>query len=166
MFKFLIKRKSSENSTHLAKYSTFSWFFLNNVLKAKALHQIEITWQRYKETTSALYFRVRGSIDSSREFARFGRFRSLIIYSLFKKKITMSHPLQASTTASESIKCTVSDCWRALQKLRSDGPLVQCITNYVSMDIMANTLLAIGASPAMAHGEFDSFMFSYSRERQ
>lgn len=27
----------------------------------------------------------------------------------------------------------------------------QCITNYVSMDIMANTLLAAGASPAMAH---------------
>lgn len=166
MFKFLIKGKSSDYSIHLAKYSAFSWFFVNNVLQpseAKALHQIEITWQRYPETTSALYFRVRGSIDSPREFARFGRFRALIICSLFKKKITMSKPLQPSTTA---IKCTVSDCWRALQKLRSDGPLVQCITNYVSMDIMANTLLAIGASPAMAHGEFNIFMFSYSCERQ
>jgi hypothetical protein len=28
---------------------------------------------------------------------------------------------------------------------------LQCITNFVSMDIMANTLLAAGASPAMAH---------------
>lgn len=65
----------------------------------------------------------------------------------------MSHPPQPTTTAGESIKCSVSDCWRALQKLRSDGPLVQCITNYVSMDIMANTLLAIGASPAMVHAE-------------
>lgn len=31
------------------------------------------------------------------------------------------------------------------------GPLVQCITNFVSMDIMANVLLAAGQSPAMAH---------------
>jgi hydroxyethylthiazole kinase len=30
-------------------------------------------------------------------------------------------------------------------------PLVQSITNYVSMDIAANALLAIGASPAMVH---------------
>ena len=36
-----------------------------------------------------------------------------------------------------------------LKKLREDKPLVQCITNFVSMDIMANALLAIGASPAM-----------------
>jgi hypothetical protein len=28
---------------------------------------------------------------------------------------------------------------------------VQCITNFVSMDIMANVLLAAGMSPAMAH---------------
>lgn len=75
----------------------------------------------------------------------------------------MSQPPQPSTTASESVKCSVSDCWRALQKLRSDCPLVQCITNYVSMDIMANTLLAIGASPAMVHGEYNISTFSYSR---
>lgn len=31
------------------------------------------------------------------------------------------------------------------------SPLVQCITNFVSMDIMANVLLAAGCSPAMAH---------------
>jgi hypothetical protein len=30
-------------------------------------------------------------------------------------------------------------------------PPLQCITNFVSMDIMANVLLAAGASPAMAH---------------
>ena len=36
-----------------------------------------------------------------------------------------------------------------LKRLREEKPLVQCITNFVSMDIMANTLLAIGASPAM-----------------
>lgn len=33
--------------------------------------------------------------------------------------------------------------------MRSKCPLVHCITNYVSMDIAANILLAIGASPIM-----------------
>ena len=36
-----------------------------------------------------------------------------------------------------------------IEKVAEASPLVQCITNYVSMDFMANTLLAIGASPAM-----------------
>ena len=39
----------------------------------------------------------------------------------------------------------------ALDRLRAGRPLVQNITNYVSMDIAANALLAIGASPAMVH---------------
>lgn len=39
----------------------------------------------------------------------------------------------------------------AFRSAVSAGPLVQCITNYVSMDIMANVLLAAGLSPAMAH---------------
>lgn len=39
--------------------------------------------------------------------------------------------------------------WALYQQIRATNPLVQCITNYVSMDIMANALLAIGASPAM-----------------
>ena len=39
--------------------------------------------------------------------------------------------------------------YHLLEKLREEKPLVQCITNFVSMDIMANCLLAIGASPAM-----------------
>ncbi len=43
--------------------------------------------------------------------------------------------------------------------VREQHPLVQCITNYVSMDIAANLLNAAGASPAMVHdareaGEF------------
>jgi len=40
---------------------------------------------------------------------------------------------------------------RLLMKLRAERPLVQAITNYVSMDVAANALLAIGASPAMVH---------------
>jgi hydroxyethylthiazole kinase len=38
-----------------------------------------------------------------------------------------------------------------LTELRAKAPLVQCITNYVAMNIAANTLLAAGASPAMIH---------------
>lgn len=41
--------------------------------------------------------------------------------------------------------------WRLLSLVRSRSPLVQCITNFDSMDLMANVLLAAGASPAMVH---------------
>lgn len=41
--------------------------------------------------------------------------------------------------------------WTHLTAVRSHSPLIQCITNFVSMDLMANTLLAAGASPAMIH---------------
>ena len=39
----------------------------------------------------------------------------------------------------------------ALAALRKKRPLVHNIANYVSMDVAANALLAIGASPAMVH---------------
>ena len=38
-----------------------------------------------------------------------------------------------------------------LTELREQRPLVHNITNFVAMDLAANSLLAIGASPAMAH---------------
>lgn len=46
-----------------------------------------------------------------------------------------------------------------LAKLRDTRPLVQNITNFVSMDIVANALLAAGVSPAMVHAaeELDEF---------
>lgn len=44
-----------------------------------------------------------------------------------------------------------TETWQALARLRETAPLVQNITNYVAMDVAANTLLALGASPAMAH---------------
>ncbi len=44
-------------------------------------------------------------------------------------------------------------CWTSLQAIRRDAPLVQNITNFVSMDVVANGLLALGASPAMVHAE-------------
>ncbi|KAJ0034913.1 hypothetical protein Pint_25259 [Pistacia integerrima] len=41
--------------------------------------------------------------------------------------------------------------WAHLSAVRNQSPLIQCITNYVSMDLVANTLLSAGASPAMLH---------------
>jgi hydroxyethylthiazole kinase len=38
-----------------------------------------------------------------------------------------------------------------LNKIRAQSPLVHNITNYVVMNLTANALLAIGASPVMAH---------------
>jgi hydroxyethylthiazole kinase len=40
---------------------------------------------------------------------------------------------------------------RLLLVLRARRPLVQAVTNFVSMDVAANALLAIGAAPAMVH---------------
>lgn len=39
----------------------------------------------------------------------------------------------------------------ALRRVRADAPVVHSITNYVVMNTTANALLAIGASPVMAH---------------
>ncbi len=44
-----------------------------------------------------------------------------------------------------------ADAGRLLAEVRRAAPLVQNITNFVSMDVAANVLLAIGASPAMVH---------------
>jgi hypothetical protein len=47
-----------------------------------------------------------------------------------------------------------------LDALRSARPLVQNITNFVSMDTAANALLALGASPAMVHSAEESGDFA------
>ncbi len=40
---------------------------------------------------------------------------------------------------------------KTIEVLRAKGPLVHNITNYVVMEVTANALLAVGASPLMAH---------------
>ena len=47
-----------------------------------------------------------------------------------------------------------------LTELRQARPLVQTITNFVSMDAAANVLLAIGAAPAMIHAPEESGEFA------
>ncbi|MGA2403981.1 MAG: hydroxyethylthiazole kinase, partial [Syntrophobacteraceae bacterium] len=46
---------------------------------------------------------------------------------------------------------TVEKTAEILEKIRSEHPLVHNITNYVVMNFTANALLALGASPVMAH---------------
>jgi hypothetical protein len=57
-----------------------------------------------------------------------------------------SHAEQTTAAANDLLKVSTA---QALEMMRDMNPLVQCITNFVSMDIMANALLAAGASPAM-----------------
>ncbi|HSW49096.1 MAG TPA: hydroxyethylthiazole kinase [Bryobacteraceae bacterium] len=41
--------------------------------------------------------------------------------------------------------------WNDIQRIRAEAPLIHNITNYVVMNTTANALLALGASPVMAH---------------
>lgn len=58
-----------------------------------------------------------------------------------------------------STPLSTDDLGRLLAALRSRRPLVQCVTNLVSMDVTANVLLALGASPAMVHAVEESAEF-------
>ncbi|MBU0679547.1 MAG: hydroxyethylthiazole kinase [Verrucomicrobia bacterium] len=46
---------------------------------------------------------------------------------------------------------TVESIWTDVTAIREQAPLVHNITNYVVMNTTANALLALGASPVMAH---------------
>ncbi len=48
---------------------------------------------------------------------------------------------------------TCQTVWQNVADIRSKSPLVHNITNYVVMNTTANALLAIGASPIMAHAQ-------------
>jgi hydroxyethylthiazole kinase len=48
---------------------------------------------------------------------------------------------------------TVNEIWQDVKSIQERAPLVHNITNYVVMNSTANALLAVGASPVMAHAE-------------
>ena len=48
---------------------------------------------------------------------------------------------------------TKEEIWSAVRAIREKAPVVHSITNYVVMNSTANALLALGASPVMAHAE-------------
>ena len=49
------------------------------------------------------------------------------------------------------MKISADDIYKSVGKIRAVNPLIHNITNYVAMNNTANALLAIGASPVMAH---------------
>ncbi|MHB8771629.1 MAG: hydroxyethylthiazole kinase [Syntrophales bacterium] len=51
------------------------------------------------------------------------------------------------------MQITAKEIWTALGAIREKAPVVHSITNYVVMNSTANALLALGASPVMAHAE-------------
>jgi hydroxyethylthiazole kinase len=51
------------------------------------------------------------------------------------------------------MKLTASGIWSSIEEIRRKSPVVHNITNYVVMNNTANALLALGASPVMAHAE-------------
>ena len=51
------------------------------------------------------------------------------------------------------MKIDAETIWEDVRKIRQQAPLVHNITNYVVMNSSANALLALGASPVMAHAE-------------
>ncbi|XP_072974459.1 hydroxyethylthiazole kinase [Typha angustifolia] len=66
---------------------------------------------------------------------------------------------EESETTATAAASWAKRAWELLSMVRHRAPLVQCITNLVSMDLAANVLLAAGASPAMVHAiqEIDDF---------
>jgi hydroxyethylthiazole kinase len=51
------------------------------------------------------------------------------------------------------MQVTAKDIYLSIKAIREKAPVVHNITNYVAMNNTANALLAIGASPVMAHAE-------------
>ncbi|HQJ09286.1 MAG TPA: hydroxyethylthiazole kinase, partial [Deltaproteobacteria bacterium] len=49
------------------------------------------------------------------------------------------------------MKSSEASVWESIESIRKTSPVVHNITNYVVMNSTANALLAIGASPVMAH---------------
>ena len=64
-----------------------------------------------------------------------------------------SAPEEAAIATAQTLSrdALADEVARLLSLMRAQRPLVQAVTNYVSMDVAANALLAIGASPAMVH---------------
>lgn len=52
-----------------------------------------------------------------------------------------------------SMPLTLSGIWTDITAIRKKSPLIYSITNFIVMNSTANALLALGASPVMAHAE-------------
>ena len=51
------------------------------------------------------------------------------------------------------MEVSAAQIWSAIEAIREQSPVIHNITNFVVMNNTANALLAVGASPVMAHAE-------------
>ena len=65
-----------------------------------------------------------------------------------KNCVVLAEEAKANGKSGDINGSTLAAAVRAMQEKK---PLIHCLANYVSMDIMANVLLAAGCSPAMVH---------------
>ena len=63
------------------------------------------------------------------------------------------HAIPATIEAVENHDRRADSIWADVERIRAEAPLVHNITNYVVMNLTANALLALGASPVMAHAQ-------------
>src|ERR1035437_9902629 len=61
--------------------------------------------------------------------------------------------LPATIENMENHSSRADSVWADIERIRAEAPVIHNITNYVVMNTTANALLAIGASPVMAHAE-------------
>jgi hydroxyethylthiazole kinase len=68
--------------------------------------------------------------------------------------------LQTTNTTESTTGISAQQLGAALTSLRATNPLTQCMTNEVTTNFVANAILAVGGSPAMAAdpGEADDFV--------
>jgi hydroxyethylthiazole kinase len=60
-----------------------------------------------------------------------------------------NHAFAPASSKGAQMDAKIETLGQLLDAMRQANPLVQCITNYVAMNIAANVMLAAGASPAM-----------------
>lgn len=75
-------------------------------------------------------------------------------------EITPVEPALARTSEGMSLNVHKDAMERAIEQVRSQQPLVQCLTNTVVQGLTANVLAAVGASPAMCDTPAESADFA------
>jgi hydroxyethylthiazole kinase len=76
------------------------------------------------------------------------------------EEVAMGHVRLPRLFAYPQGRSEMDEIGQYLARMRATPPLVQNITNYVAMNVMANVLLACGASPAMVHAREETAEFT------
>jgi hydroxyethylthiazole kinase len=77
--------------------------------------------------------------------------RSTGIWLRLCRSAGLLYPELANPDSGRTAIETAAAIWHDVERIRAEAPLIHNITNYVVMNTTANALLALGASPVMAH---------------